>query len=62
MSFKLLSTKKHHLSHEITDKRVFENRRKIIKAAAGTVIASLIPAGVKAEIKKYADVPVGGDG
>jgi len=52
MSFKLLSTKKHHLSHEITDKRVFENRRKIIKAAAGTVIASLIPAGVKAEIKK----------
>ena len=59
MSFKLLSTKKHHLSHEITDKRVFENRRKIIKAAAGTVIASLIPAGVKAEIKKYADVPVG---
>ncbi len=59
MSFKLLSTKKHHLSHEITDKRVFENRRKIIKAAAGTVIASLIPAGVKAETKKYADVPVG---
>ena len=47
------------LSSEITDKAIFDNRRKIIKAAAGTAVASLIPIKAHAQVKKYDKVPVG---
>ncbi|MDF1583742.1 MAG: protein-methionine-sulfoxide reductase catalytic subunit MsrP [Methyloprofundus sp.] len=48
------------LSSEITDKAIFQNRRKIIKAAAGLSIASLLPIRANAEqAKKYAQVPSG---
>lgn len=47
------------LSSEITDRSVFDNRRKIIKAAAGTAVASLIPNIANAQAKKYTQVPVG---
>ena len=46
------------LTSEITDKAIFEKRRKIIKAAAGITIASYIP-GSFARDKKYTAVPVG---
>ncbi len=55
----LFKQKKEILSSEITDKTVFENRRKIIKAAAVTTVASFIPASAQAQIKKYAEIPVG---
>lgn len=51
--------KKDVLSSEITDKSVFENRRNIIKATAGSAVASFIPARVNAQMKKYANIPVG---
>jgi len=47
------------LSHEITDKSIFLNRRKIIKAAAGISIASMLPSTVSAQKKKYTDIPSG---
>ena len=47
------------LSSEITDKRIFDSRRKIIKAVAGTAIATLIPKTANAQSKKYTQVPVG---
>ncbi|KAF3978538.1 MAG: protein-methionine-sulfoxide reductase catalytic subunit MsrP [Methylococcales symbiont of Iophon sp. n. MRB-2018] len=55
----LFKMKKDILAGEITDKLVFQNRRKIIKAATATAIASFIPASVSAKIKKYADIPFG---
>lgn len=55
----LFKAKKDILSSEITDKTIFDNRRKIIKAAAGAAIASLIPIGANAQVKKYDKVPVG---
>ena len=47
------------LSSEITDKAIFVNRRKLIKAAAGISIASLLPTAASAVTKKYAQVPTG---
>lgn len=47
------------LSSEITDKAIFLNRRKIIKAAAGISLASLLPGSAQAQTKKYAQVPTG---
>jgi sulfoxide reductase catalytic subunit YedY len=56
----MMLIKKHDiLNSEITDKNIFQNRRKIIKVAAGSVIASLIPAAVDAKEKKYSKIPVG---
>lgn len=46
-------------SSDITDKSVFINRRKLIKAAAGISIASLLPVQLSAATKKYAQVPIG---
>ena len=47
------------LNSEITDKVVFTQRRKIIKAAAGMTVASFLPGTANAQIKKYSQVPVG---
>jgi sulfoxide reductase catalytic subunit YedY len=48
------------LSSEITDKAIFQNRRKIIKAAAGLSIAPLLPSTANADqAKKYAQAPNG---
>ncbi len=47
------------LSHNITPQAIFQNRRNIIKAAAGISIASLMPKLSAAQIKKYAAIPVG---
>ena len=56
----LIKGKSSILSSEITDKAIFQNRRKIIKAAAGLSIASLLPSTASAEqAKKYAAVPSG---
>ncbi len=56
----LIKEKPSTLSSEITDKAIFQNRRKIIKAAAGLSIASLLPSTASAEqAKKYAAVPGG---
>lgn len=55
----LLPTKKNILSSEITDKAVFENRRKIIKAVAGTALATLVPIDTNAQTKKYIQIPTG---
>jgi sulfoxide reductase catalytic subunit YedY len=55
----LIKEKSSILSSEITDEAVFLNRRKLIKAAVGISIASLLPASVSAQVKKYAQVPVG---
>jgi hypothetical protein len=55
----LIKEKSSILSSKITDEAVFLNRRKLIKAAAGISIASLLPASVSAQVKKYAQVPVG---
>jgi len=56
----LIKGKSSILSSEITDKAIFQNRRKIIKAAAGLSIASLLPSTARAEqAKKYAAVPSG---
>jgi len=56
----LIKEKSSILSSEITDKAIFQNRRKIIKAAAGLSIASLLPSTASAEqAKKYAAVPSG---
>ena len=55
----LIKEKMSILSSEITDKSIFENRRKIIKAAAGISMASLLPATTHAQAKKYTQVPVG---
>jgi len=56
----LIKEKPSILSSEITDKAIFQNRRKIIKAAAGLSIASLLPSIASAEqAKKYAAVPSG---
>ncbi|NYT46666.1 MAG: hypothetical protein H0A75_02365 [Candidatus Methanofishera endochildressiae] len=53
----LIKEKSSILSSEITDEAVFLNRRKLIKAAAGISIASLLPASVSARVKKMR-VPV----
>jgi len=56
----LIKGKSSILSSEITDRAIFQNRRKIIKAAAGLSIASLLPSTANAEqTKKYAQVPSG---
>lgn len=56
----LIKEKSSILSSEITDKAIFLNRRKIIKAAAGLSITSLLPSTTNAEqTKKYAQVPSG---
>jgi len=56
----LIKEKPYNLSSEITDKAIFQNRRKIIKAAAGLSIVSLLPSTANAEqAKKYAAVPSG---
>ncbi|GFO74612.1 methionine sulfoxide reductase catalytic subunit [Bathymodiolus platifrons methanotrophic gill symbiont] len=55
----LIKEKTPILSSEITDKAIFINRRKIIKAAAGISIASLLPGSVNAQEKKYAHIPAG---
>ena len=55
----LIKDKSHILSSEITDKAIFENRRKIIKAAAGLSAFSLLPVSARAQVKKYAEVPTG---
>jgi sulfoxide reductase catalytic subunit YedY len=56
----LIKEKPSTLSSEITDKAIFQNRRKIIKAAAGLSIASLLSSTASAEqAKKYAAVPSG---
>lgn len=47
------------LSSQITDQAIFVNRRKIIKAAAGLSIASLLPAIASADVKKYTQIPAG---
>lgn len=47
----LIKEKTPILSGEITDKAIFINRRKIIKAAAGISIASLLPGSVNAQEK-----------
>ncbi len=47
------------LSSEITDRSVFDNRRLIIKAAATTAIASMMPVSADAQVKKYEKAPVG---
>ncbi len=47
----LIKEKTPILSSEITDKAIFINRRKIIKAAAGISIASLLPGSVNAQEK-----------
>ncbi|HIG65308.1 MAG TPA: protein-methionine-sulfoxide reductase catalytic subunit MsrP [Methyloprofundus sp.] len=47
------------LSSEITSEAIFLNRRKLIKAAAGISVAALLPASARAQVKKYAQVPVG---
>lgn len=54
-----LTTKKEIPSSEITNKSVFDNRRKIIKAMAGSAIASFIPIRAHAKAKKYAAIPIG---
>jgi len=54
----LIKKKPSILSSEITDKAIFQNRRKIIKAAAGLSITSLLPSTANAEqAKKYANGP-----
>ncbi|KAF3981731.1 MAG: protein-methionine-sulfoxide reductase catalytic subunit MsrP [Methylococcales symbiont of Hymedesmia sp. n. MRB-2018] len=55
----LFKMKKDILTGEITDKLVFQNRRKIIKAVTATAMASFIPASMSAQIKKYAEIPLG---
>ena len=51
----LIKEKSPILSSEITDKAIFLNRRKIIKAAVGLSITSLLPSTTTAEqAKKYA--------
>ncbi|SCN47178.1 Putative sulfite oxidase subunit YedY [methanotrophic endosymbiont of Bathymodiolus azoricus (Menez Gwen)] len=56
----LIKEKSPILSSEITDKAIFLNRRKIIKAAVGLSITSLLPSTTTAEqAKKYAQVPSG---
>lgn len=47
------------ISREITDKSIFYNRRKIITAFAGSVVAPLIPTVVVAKDKKYSKIPLG---
>jgi len=44
-------------SSEITEKSIFENRRKLIKLAAASTLSSLIPTPSSA--KPYSDVPIG---
>ena len=55
----LIKDKSPILNSEITDKAIFLNRRKLIKAAAGISIASLLPATANAQVKKYAQIPAG---
>lgn len=55
----LIKGKTNILSSEITDKATFENRRRLIKAAAGTALASFVPVTTFAKNKQYAQVPVG---
>ncbi|MCK5355898.1 MAG: mononuclear molybdenum enzyme YedY, partial [Methyloprofundus sp.] len=55
----LIKEKSPILSSEITDKAIFTQRRKIIKAAAGITIASFIPDIASAANKKYAQIPIG---
>ena len=53
----MTKTKTDILSSEITDKAIFINRRKLIKLAVGTAVATFIPNAAQA--KKYSQVPVG---
>lgn len=53
----LIKPKADILSSEITDKSVFENRRKIIKASAILTATSLLPSLANAAPKRYAAVP-----
>ena len=55
----LIKDKSPILSSEITDKAIFTQRRKIIKAAAGITVASFIPDIASAANKKYAQIPIG---
>ena len=55
----LIKDKTPILSSEITDKVIFTQRRKIIKAAAGVAVASFMPDIASAANKKYAQVPIG---
>jgi len=55
----LIKEKSPILSSEITHRSIFTQRRKIIKAAAGITVASLIHNISNAATKKYIQVPTG---
>ena len=55
----LIKDKSLILNSEITDKTIFTQRRKIIKAAAGVAVASFMPDIASAINKKYVQVPIG---
>ena len=55
----LIKEKSPILSSEITDKTIFIQRRKIIKAAAGITATCFIPDTVSAITKKHSQVPIG---
>ncbi|NOQ63215.1 MAG: protein-methionine-sulfoxide reductase catalytic subunit MsrP [Methyloprofundus sp.] len=55
----LIKEKNLILNSEITDKKIFTQRRQIIKAAAAISVASLLPSTSHAAAKKYAQVPLG---
>ncbi len=55
----LIKEKPAILSSEITDKSIFLNRRKIIKAAAGMTLTSLLPDIAQAGTKQYTQIPTG---
>jgi len=54
----LFKDKKAIKSSEITDQKVFHDRRRIIKAAAGTALGSMMSPAAYA-LKKYQAIPVG---
>ena len=55
----LIKTKPTIPTSEITDQAIFNQRRQIIKAAAGIAVSSLIPFTAYAQAKKYAKIPQG---
>ncbi|PPC90613.1 MAG: protein-methionine-sulfoxide reductase catalytic subunit MsrP [Methylobacter sp.] len=55
----LIKNKSNILSSEITDRSVYEARRQFMKAAVAGSAGLAMPNLVKAEAKKYANVPIG---
>ena len=55
----LIKTKSTIPASEITDQKVFNHRRKIIKVGLGLAVSSLLPSIAYAKARKYEKVPIG---